>query len=242
MIKSNGETPMQKVPYKVYHWGPCLARLKLDKKISDMLEEEIIYSQKDFSKNLAGNLRKEIAYTEDSRKRIAKTLSPYFKIYLKLLSSYTQDFDKKRKTEEINLSLEQAWCNYQYAGDYNPPHKHDGRFSFVIYLRIDHALIHENKNFKGTSAGPGGITFSYGDGHTDNITHLDFFPEAYDMFIFPAWLTHFAHPYKHPNIVRTSVSGNVYDSVSRAHVEKSKGKNIILSDTLVHSLDANESN
>ena len=46
----------------------------------------------------------------------------------------------------------------------------------------------ENKAYKGRSAGPGGITFVYGDGTREAVTHHSFIPKAGDMYIFPAWL------------------------------------------------------
>lgn len=234
-MKPNGT--IKNIPCKLYNWGPCLFSTEVSKKVVGVLSEEITYATQDAKKTLAGVLGKQIAYTTDSRNRIGHLLAPYFHAYLQFLAMY-----RGKDVETPNLSLEQLWCSYQYPGDYNPPHQHSGRFSFVIYLHMDNALVAENNDYQGTDVGPGGITFSYGEGFKDNITQQQFFPKPYQMFIFPSWLTHFAAPYRHPNIVRTSVSGNVYESVDRAHIEKSGGKNITLSDTMLKTSYENTSN
>ena len=45
-----------------------------------------------------------------------------------------------------------------------PPHDHSEALSFVIYLKIPEALKKENKEYIGTSRGPGSIMFTYGEG------------------------------------------------------------------------------
>ena len=60
--------------------------------------------------------------------------------------------------------------------------------------------------------GPGGITFIYGDGPRDSVTHHSFVPKSGDMYIFPAWLKHWVFPFK-SECTRISVSGNVRDYI-----------------------------
>ncbi len=111
------------------------------------------------------------------------------------------------------------WCNFQRQYEFNPPHDHDGKLSFVIYLSIPDKLKKENKEYKGKSCGPGGIQFIYGEGPRDAVTYASFFPEEGDMFIFPAWLKHWVSPYQ-SDCVRVSVSGNVHDSAPLSQVRK----------------------
>ena len=84
--------------------------------------------------------------------------------------------------------------------------------SWVIYLDIPEVLKFENSKYKGRSAGPGGITFIYGDGPRESVTHHSFVPKSGDMYIFPAWLKHWVYPFK-SDCTRISVSGNIVDSV-----------------------------
>ena len=89
-----------------------------------------------------------------------------------------------------------AWANFMVAGEFNPPHRHDKcDFSSVLFVKIPETLKEENKNFKGTGAGPGSISFTYGDARSFSITSKDFFPEEGEFFIFPADLTHFVPPF-----------------------------------------------
>ena len=134
-------------------------------------------------------------------------LSQYLGVYDQAYQQWTQKpYDKK--PEYIMSAL---WINYQKANEFNPPHDHDGKLSFVIYLQIPEELKKENAEYKGKSCGPGGIQFLYGNGPRECITYMSYFPEELDMFIFPAWLKHWVSPYK-ADCVRISVSGNVHDS------------------------------
>ena len=115
--------------------------------------------------------------------------------------------DFKQKYE-----LDALWANFQEPGDFNPPHDHGGTLSWVIYLDVPEELKAENAKYKGRSAGPGGITFIYGDGPRESVTHHSFFPKSGDMYIFPAWLKHWVYPFK-SDCTRISVSGNVRDYI-----------------------------
>jgi hypothetical protein len=91
--------------------------------------------------------------------------------------------------------------------------------SFVIYLKVPEELKKENEEYDGLSAGPGGITFLYGQAENYTIANHSFFPEVGDMYIFPAYLKHWVYPYK-SDCVRVSVSGNVIDSVNLNRMKK----------------------
>ena len=85
------------------------------------------------------------------------------------------------------------------------------------------ALKEERAAYKGRSAGPGGITFIYGEGPRTYITHHSAFPEEGDMFIFPASLKHWVFPFK-SDCTRVSVSGNVSDSIKIKKFKKERRK------------------
>jgi hypothetical protein len=48
---------------------------------------------------------------------------------------------------------------------------------------------------------------------------MSYFPEEGDMFIFPAWLSHWVCPFN-SDCVRVSVSGNVHDSAPLNQIKK----------------------
>ena len=64
------------------------------------------------------------------------------------------------------------------------------------------------KEFKGTLQGPGGISWTYGEGGRQVISTVHQFPKSGDMYIFPAGLRHWVFPFK-SNVERISVSGNL---------------------------------
>ena len=156
---------------------------------------------------VTGQIEKDTGYSDKSKQKIIPIISQYFGVYDQAYQKYTQKpYDKR--PEYVMSAL---WINYQKANEFNPPHDHDGKLSFVIYLKIPEELKKENAEYKGKSCGPGGIQFLYGDGPRDSITYMSYFPEELDMFIFPAWLKHWVSPYK-SDCTRISVSGNVHDS------------------------------
>ena len=149
----------------------------------------------------------ETGYGSESKEKLLPILSMYLGIYDQMYEKFTmKPYDKK---PEYILSA--LWINHQKQHEYNPPHDHDGKLSFVIYLQIPEELKKEQKEYKGKSCGPGGIQFVYGDGPRDCVTYQSFFPQEGEMYIFPAWLKHWVAPYK-SDCTRISVSGNFHDS------------------------------
>ena len=197
----------QQINIQIFNWGPCVIRMKISDHFKNLLLDEAKNNKQDYTNRLAGILDKETGYGEESKKKILPHLSECFGVYDQAFEQYIiKPYDKK---PEYILSA--LWINYQKSNDFNPPHDHDGKLSFVTYLKIPEELKKENSEYKGKSCGPGGIQFIYGNGPRDCVTYMSFMPEENDMFIFPAWLKHWVAPYK-SDCTRISVSGNVHDS------------------------------
>ena len=198
----------EKVSIQIYNWGPCVVRMKISDDFKKLLLDEGNKNKTDYTTKLAGILDKEIGYNDESKSKIVPMLSKYLGVYNRAYEKYVlEPFEK-----EPEYILTALWINYQKPNDFNPPHDHDGKLSFVTYLQIPEELKEENQKYNGKSCGPGGIQFIYGNGPRDCITHMSFFPQENDMFIFPAWLQHWVAPYK-SNCTRISVSGNFHDQV-----------------------------
>ena len=198
-----------------YNWGPCLIKLKILDDFKKILIDEAKKNEQDFVSKLAGQLKSETGYGQESRSKIIPYLSPY-------LGAYDQCFQKyqnKKYDKKPEYVLTALWCNQQKQHEFNPPHDHDGKLSFVIYLSIPEKLKKENLEYKGKSCGPGGIQFLWGEGPRDCISYMSYFPEEGDMFIFPAWLKHWVSPFN-SDCVRVSVSGNVHDSAPLNQIKK----------------------
>ena len=191
----------------MFNWGACVIRLKISNDFKKLLLEEGEKNKLDFTDKLAGILNKETGYSEESKAKILPLMSEALGVYDQAYQKYTmKPYDKKPE-----YLLTALWINYQKANEFNPPHDHDGKLSFVTYLSIPEELKKENAAYTGKSCGPGGIQFLYGNGPRDCVTIYSIFPEENDMFIFPAWLKHWVAPYR-SDVTRISVSGNVHDS------------------------------
>jgi len=197
----------KKINIQMFNWGPCVIRLKIQDNFKKLLLDEGEKNKLDFTDKLAGILNKETGYSEESKAKIVPLMSEALGVYDQAYQKYTMKaYDKKPE-----YLLTALWINYQKANDFNPPHDHDGKLSFVTYLSIPEELKKENAAYTGKSCGPGGIQFLYGNGPRDCVTIYSIFPEENDMFIFPAWLKHWVAPYR-SDVTRISVSGNVHDS------------------------------
>ena len=197
----------EQIPISIFNWGPCVVKLKVKDEFKKLLLDEGKKNNEDYTTKLAGILDKETGYSPESKNKILPFLSQYIGVYDQAYQRYVnKPYDKM---PEYVLSA--LWINYQRPNDFNPPHDHDGKLSFVIYCSMPKELKKEHEDYKGKSCGPGGIQFIYGNGPRDAITYMSFLPEEGDMFIFPAWLKHWVAPYK-SDCTRITVSGNFHDS------------------------------
>ena len=203
----------------LYNWGPCVVKFKIKDNFKQLLLAEAKDCHGDFSDHLAGQLDKELSFTTESKNRILPHLAPYLGAY----DNVFEQFQNKKYEKKPEYFMSAMWINYQKQYDFNPPHDHDGKLSFVIYLSIPDELKKENEKYHGNSCGPGGIQIMYGDGPRGCINNLSYFPEAGDMFIFPAWVKHWVSPYK-SDCVRVSVSGNLHDSAQLNNISKNENK------------------
>ena len=211
----------KQIPVATLNWGPCVIKLKIEDSFKELLLTESKNNTEDYRSKLAGILDKETGYNAKSKDKILPFLSQYIGVYDQMYQKFTGKPYEKRP--EYILSA--LWINHQKPYDYNPPHDHDGKLSFVIYLSIPDALKKEHSKYVGKSCGPGGIQFLYGDGPRECVTYQSFFPEEGDMFIFPAWFKHWVAPFK-SDCTRISVSGNFHDTVPVNNIESFAPKHL----------------
>ena len=203
------------IQVQMFNWGPCVVKVKITDELKKLLLTEARKNKLDFTDKLAGILDKETGYSDESKTLIVPEISKYLGVYDQMFEKFINKPYQKRP----HYVMTALWINYQKQNDFNPPHDHDGKLSFVIYLQIPDELKKENASYKGKSCGPGGIQFVYGDGPRDCVTYQSFMPEENDMYIFPAWLKHWVAPYK-SDCIRISVSGNVHDSAPLNNIER----------------------
>ena len=120
------------------------------------------------------------------------------------------------KANNVSLSLESFWANYQYKHEFNPLHNHGGAFSFVIWMKIPYNCEDQNKAkfLKGTDDGqkvPGTFYFEFLNMFGDITQSV--FPMSPEMegtmLFFPAKLRHGVHPFYECDEKRISISGNL---------------------------------
>ena len=202
----------EKIGYNILHWGPCVVHTKISSEMVELFLKEAKASNEDATPMLAGILNKEVTLRD--KDKFKKFFEQYFSLYNHALSTWVLDplLSSISTKTAPKYYLNRLWCNFQRPNDFNPPHSHSGALSFVIYIQIPEELKKENADYKGLSAGPGGVTFIYGDAENNSIGYHSMFPQEGDMFVFPAWLKHWVYPFK-SDCTRISVSGNIQDSV-----------------------------
>jgi len=208
---------MNQIKYGILHWGPCVVKTKVDQATLDLLLSEGEESKEDASPELAGVLKNQFHYRD--KNKFQNFMEGIFNLYNAAMNQWKKTTDKTPST----FFLEKLWINYQGPNEFNPPHSHGGALSFVIFAKIPLELRVENQDYKGLSAGPGGITFLYGDIEDRCITNHSVFPEEGDMYIFPAWVKHWVYPFK-SDCTRISISGNVIDKIELNKLKKANGK------------------
>jgi hypothetical protein len=167
-----------------------------------------------FNKNLAGNIEREFVLSE-SVKHINDLIIPQ-------IINYDQHFNFINHfsyiNKNVNIKLETSWVNFQKKYEFNPPHNHNGVFSFVIWLNIPYDIKDEMKNLSSINSkanNPGCFNFSYCNtlGYIENYTMpID---KNYNNFmcLFPSKMIHYVNPFFISDEYRISVSGNFYFDV-----------------------------
>jgi hypothetical protein len=138
-----------------------------------------------------------------------KEFQPYIDTYVEGSCKWTRTHYSEPSWTK-SFSLLGLWINYMKEREYNPEHVHTGMLTWVIYLKTPD-LVAERKKYPGSSYGPGGILFKYGE-HTPTKWAEHTFaydPEPGYMWIFPCPLRHEVIPFRTPG-ERVSVSGNLY--------------------------------
>jgi len=189
----------ESLSYEFFYWGPMLFKIKLNPK--DLKECANLCSKKSslVTDTLAGGIKHE-HYV--SPQKFCNIINPYL---VSFRHRYKQWYGKSL-TKDLTMLM--AWVNFMVAGEFNPPHIHKNcDFSSVLFVKVPEQLKEERKKFEGTGAGPGSISFTYGEAQPYSLNYTSFFPEEGDLYIFPATLTHFVSPFISEG-ERVSISAN----------------------------------
>lgn len=191
----------------------------LPKEDLDRLSEIIYSSDKNVKSSLAGIQSDNWMIPKAKpvlEPYILSLVDAYSKKYKDLTDEYEQEVGKilapRHKIGEYNLDT--IWVNMTKKHMYNPPHNHQGIYSYVLFHKIPFSLESERKlpHVKSSNQPyPGCFYFIHPShsGHTyvQNL-EVDCKSEGH-MILFPARIYHGVHPYYTSDETRITVSGNV---------------------------------
>ena len=115
-------------------------------------------------------------------------------------------------TEDADMVLGPLWINHQQRHEFNPPHGHEGVYSFVIWIQIPYDLEKEKNVFPDAKHR---MTSMFGFVTTDILgrSHVNPIPvdKSYEgvICLFPSSLLHYVNPFFTARNDRISVSGNI---------------------------------
>ena len=213
-----------KVSYDIYKpFGPSVlkssvpqAGIDLVNKIADdILRDKKKRKDYDYSSNLAGNIKYEVALP-------LKNVPSVELIINKLASEYvTKTVKDYIDLDKTHMSYT-SWLVSQYAGDYNPLHIHDANLSGVCFLKLPPGYEEEYRR----------------EDHHPTIGCLEFLgsvpnhfaehsylvkPQIGDLYLFPSWLAHQVYPFRSKG-ERRSMSFNIH--LRSKNPGKSVGKGV----------------
>jgi hypothetical protein len=191
------------INYNFFYWGPYLWKTTLPQDLINQLLEKGKYASREFNSYLASDIDNVKAFNTEDTVWMNNILKDYFNCYIDTLKQFNPRIDPIQ-----NIILVESWINFQRKHESNVEHIHDNDFSFVIYLKIPDILKEEHAKYKGRGAGPGSITFRYGEASDFILSGHNFMPEECDFYIFPASLAHSVASFK-SDCERISISGNL---------------------------------
>ncbi len=169
---------------------------------------------------LAGNISESYQLEDTDGIFVTDTLQPLINEYIKLNNNqhpHKITYTPTKPKLKLKLAVSDLWVNFQNKHEFNPPHSHDGMYSFVIWMKIPYNYEEERKlpfldGVKEPDKKPGNFEFSY-PGMLGEIRTTTYYlsPEMEGhMLVFPAGLTHQVFPFYTSDEQRVSISGNVW--------------------------------
>ena len=152
----------------------------------------------------------------------------FYKSALKKLTEkmFYDDWNNYRKYHIVEkeeplpeFKMNRFWVNYMRQHEFNPIHKHNCLFSFVVFMKIpthwkeQHALsFSANSNMPSASD----FQFLWGQGMGPiTVMPIPLCPEDEGrIFFFPAWLNHQVFPFYECEEERITISGNIIPKIN----------------------------
>tara|TARA_R110000796_G_scaffold150354_1_gene267106 strand:- start:16 stop:639 length:624 start_codon:yes stop_codon:yes gene_type:complete len=204
---------MEIVSRSLPNWGTVEAKLP-EENVKDLwkLIDEAKKKPENMKNILAGNISSSIKLDTNSltNKDFLETVLPSFvKKYLETFGKHWESSNKN------NWNLESFWVNFQKQNEFNPPHKHDGMFSFVIWMQIPTSYEEQRKLPIALESNAdnyiSNFMFSYTDilGNISNVLYNMEKELEGCMVMFPSKMMHQVFPFYKNKKERISISGNI---------------------------------
>ena len=206
--------------YKITPSNVGWIQTELDQEHIDYLWERIEEAEKrnvTYKQNLAGNISTSHVLQDKDDYFLDKVLEPHAKMYYETFDEVMHSEYVKSPSGRFNLKLIDFWSNHSYQHEFNPPHSHNGVYSFVVWMKIpteageQHSLPFLN-GVRFTERKASNFEFEYVDilGKIRTFTYeLDPSKDGTLLF-FPAPLRHQVYPFYNCDEARVSISGNLW--------------------------------
>lgn len=104
------------------------------------------------------------------------------------------------------------WMNHSYKHDFNPCHRHEGMFAFVIWVKIPYNLDDELARNNGNSSMSSLFTFQWSNAKGMLRTAPLYVDKSWEwnIILFDAFLNHSVLPFYTSDDVRISIAGDIY--------------------------------
>ena len=205
----------------LYPFSPPIFQTEVDSYFTKQLIEEgrkLTKKEDDYNHRLAGNLKygRSYHYKEDYLLKVEPYLKKYVERFFngiysqygsnnKMVNNILRVQSGKGNTRQGTVALDTLWINFSQKHDFNPPHNHTGKLSFVIFCQVPKEIFKVQADSNTQRAGE--LHFTYGEGNDLMGSEYPVQPYENLMFIFPASLRHFVPAYW-VDAERISVSGN----------------------------------
>ena len=199
----------QEIQYDIYQpFGPSILKVNMPQEYVNLLNvqaDEILHDEKlsrerDWSHNLAGNVKKEVAINHNE-----------IKGFPEFLVTMAHEYIKRVLPEGLNDKAQvsfSVWVVSQVAGDFNPIHIHDANLSGVAFLKIPPGY---EKEYKKEDHHPTAGCLEFLGSIPNHFARHSYIvkPEVGDFYLFPSWLTHQVYPFRSEG-ERRSLAFNVH--------------------------------
>ncbi len=169
---------------------------RLDESMMTYLWSQINLANKDYKNNLVGHISSSLELPDEEQK----------------LSNYTLEVAKELDyLYTPDLKMGTSWVNFQKKYEFNPVHMHDGKMSYVIWMKIPYSYEEEAKRAPAINTShsvAGCFEFIYTD-MLGQIAKMTYTAQEGTLVVFPAALFHVVYPFYTSNEERISISGNI---------------------------------